>query len=212
MMSRASLIPLLFLLTTAVYAEKDESEWQQVRDENEIQVYTLDMQASEIIKAKAIAIIDAPLNEIQQLLEDFAQRHEWVPYLKQSQLVEAIDENQRIEYSHFRAPWPASDRDFVYRVKLLHRSETMIHYQMTSVRSAKVPEQEGMIRAELIESAYRLSAIDERTTRVELIYHADPKGWLPNWLVNMIQVALPYRVLSNLKLRFNQHEPDRVQE
>lgn len=196
----------------AVEADVEKPEWQLVRDENEIQVYTLDFEESEIIKAKAIAIIDAPLSEIQRTLEDFNHRHKWVPYLRQSRLVETINENQRIEYSHFRAPWPASDRDFVYQVKLLDRSKTTIRYEMKSVVTAGVPEQEGIIRAELFESAYSLTAIEDSKTRVELIYHADPKGWLPNWLVNIIQVALPYRILSNLKMRLTEVEPGHLQE
>jgi hypothetical protein len=62
-----------------------------------------------------------------------------------------------------------------------------------------MPEQKGMVRAQLIESYYTLTALNKQQTNVELVFHADPKGWVPIWIVNIIQRVLPYMILKNLK-------------
>ena len=51
---------------------------------------------------------------------------------------------------------------------------------MKSIYHPDKPENKSIIRADLMESSYKLTALSENITRVELIYHADPKDWLPN--------------------------------
>lgn len=126
-------------------------------------------------------------------------RKQWVPYLSQSRVLHRFSENEKLEYSLFRAPWPASDRDFVYRMTLLHQDDVTISYSMVSEIHSLMPENDGVIRADLIESIYTLTAIDAQQTQVELIFLADPKGWLPVWIINIIQKALPYLMLKNLR-------------
>lgn len=179
-----------------------DAKWIKIKDENGIQVYSIAMQNTAIVKARAVAIINAPLEKIQRLVDNLPQRPQWVPYLEHSKIIENISATQHVEYSLFAAPWPASKRDFVYRVQ---RSQQQIDgyieldYQMQSVEHTAIPLQSGLIRGEIFSSVYRLAAIDAGQTRVELIYHADPRGWLPNWIVNIIQRAFPYKMMQNLK-------------
>lgn len=198
MPNRIAISLLLGLVTFSVGAEINTAEWTLVKDENNIQVYTQEVGDSDIVRAKAIAIIPAPLHELKAILDDYNHRQEWIPYLRKSSLLKINDENSRIEYSHFYAPWPVSDRDFVYNVRIQTRTSTEIQYEMRSIESEMMPEQKDRIRAELIHGRYRLEQISESETRVEVLYHADPGGWLPGWLVNRIQRALPYRILLNL--------------
>lgn len=70
---------------------------------------------------------------------------------------------------------------------------------MKSEPASSLPEQKGVVRAQLLESSYSLTALNEGQTRVELIFHADPRGWLPLWIVNIIHRTFPFRVLENLR-------------
>lgn len=179
-----------------------DAKWIKIKDENGIQVYSIAMQNTAIVKARAVAIINAPLAKIQRLVDNLPQRPQWVPYLKHSKIIEKISPAEYIEYSLFSAPWPASDRDFVYRVKRWQQqidNQLQLSYRMQSVNHQAVPLQSGLIRGEIFSSVYRLTQISAGQTRVELIYHADPQGWLPNWIVNIIQRAFPYKMMRNLK-------------
>ena len=189
------------------------NQWQLVKDENNIQVYTIDQPGTDIVKAKAVALIHAPVNSIQQTLDDLNARPEWVPFLVQSKIVEEKSANEKVEYSLFSAPWPASDRDFVYTLKRdeMNTSEgdslDKRVYNMHSIEYAQIPQGDGIIRGEIFESIYSLLAIDKKLTRVELVYHADPKGWLPTWIINIIQRVFPYRMMENLKNKMEEVEP-----
>ena len=205
---------LCFLYTMDLSASSKDNRWKLIKEENGIKIYALDSPqtttqaapltapVTDIVKAKAIVTINAPLNKVRAILDDIDHRHEWIPYLESSKALTNYNsndnKNKRIEYSHFHAPWPASDRDFVYEIELITSSDKQLMYIMKSVASELMPINKQIIRADLFETIYTLTAINNETTKVELIFHADPKGWIPDWIVNIIQRVLPYKILVKL--------------
>lgn len=200
LISTSTVFLILLVFQQGLLAQQNK-QWQQVTDDDGIQVYTIEQHNSNIVKAKAITEIKASLIKIRQELDDIDSRHEWVPFLKQSKLIIVKSATMRLEYSLFSAPWPASNRDFVYSLELVKESSDQLIYKMRSVKTRYMPEDVNYIRGEIFESVYTLTKINENLTKVELSYHADPKGWLPSWIVNIIQRVLPYKILRNLRQR-----------
>lgn len=206
---KKTLITYLFLhliVIHAALASSSESEWELVKDENGIEVFIYETADSDIVKAKTQIIVKASLAQVKATLDDIGHRQEWIPFLKISKALSEYKNNKRIEYSHFSAPWPASDRDFVYQIELINDSENKHVYKMFSIESDLKPNDNSYIRADLFESSYTLESLDSETTAVELIFHADPKGWLPNWIINIIQRVLPFKILRNLRSRLNDEQ------
>lgn len=200
------LLTYLFLhqiFIQAALATSSEPRWELVKDENGIKVYIYETSDSDIVKAKTNIIVNAPIERVKAILDDIDQRHEWIPFLKVSKALSEFKDNKRIEYSHFSAPWPASDRDFVYQIELTNRSNKKLVYNMFSVETDLKPSDNRYIRADLFESVYTLQALNSETTSVELVFHADPQGWLPNWIINIIQRVLPFKILRNLRNRLS---------
>ena len=184
--------------TSAISAASSE-DWIPARQRDGISVYIREVPGTKIIKVKTHVIIDAPLQRIQHILDDAEHRKHWVPYLQDSTVLEQMSADERIEYSLFAAPWPASDRDFVYRMTRLQDSPDKLVYAMKSEITELMPQQQSIVRAELIESQYSLTALGPQQTQVDLVFHADPKGWLPTWIINIIQKVLPYMMLKNIR-------------
>ncbi len=201
--SRLFLFTCLFYLffTIPAQAQNQESGWQKIKDEEGILVYSATVSGSDIIKVKTEVIIAAPLARIRRILDDAPRRNLWVPYLEQSKVLQYMSDTQRLEYSHFDAPWPISDRDFVYQIRLRRQHPDRLVFQMRSEQSPLMPERPGIVRANLIESLYTLTALHPQQTRVQLVFHADLRGWLPVWLINIIQRRLPFLMLKNLRAR-----------
>jgi len=197
---------LCFLFTLNLSANNKDNHWKLIKQDNGIRIYTSESSQSNIVKAKATTTLNAPLNKVRSILDDIDHRHEWIPYLKNSKALSNYHNknNSRIEYSHFHAPWPASDRDFVYEIQLIASSDKQLVYIMKSVVSDLMPIDKTIIRADLFETIYTLTALDNTTTEVEIIFHADPKGWIPGWIVNIIQRVLPYKILVNLAAQLKQ--------
>ncbi|MCW9014290.1 MAG: START domain-containing protein [Gammaproteobacteria bacterium] len=197
----SSLLLLLIIPFNTSRAEPQDliPPWQKIKDEDGIAVYTRPVKNSTILKVKTEMVITVPVQSVQALLDKVAHRKNWIPYLNNSQLLDSFSDTEKLEYSLFSAPWPASDRDFVYRITRLQHDPSRIVYAMASEEHPLMPEQAGLVRADLIESTYILTALPNGHSRVELIFQADPRGWLPTWIINIIQKVLPYMILRNLR-------------
>ncbi len=189
----------LVLVAAVVPAYGQGDDWQLIRDEASIKVYTAESSSSEIIRARVITEVNAPMQAVEAILDDVDGRVNWVPYLISARVLAVVNPAERIEYALFEAPWPASDRDFVYSLVVDSRSVNQVSYRMRSLLRDEMPEQAWIVRGELMQSHYQITQLAENRTRIELTYQADPKGWLPVWLINIIQRVLPYRILHNLK-------------
>ena len=199
----SSILICLFMFSIPTQADSllTMTNWEQVEKEDGVTVYINETGDSQIVRVKTTVSINAPLSDIQTILDDVSNRSEWVPFLTESRILHDFSPTEKLEYSVFYGPWPADDRDFVYRITLDHKDDHKVIYSMISEPSSLMPEQENKVRAQLIESYYTLTALDDKTTQVELIFHADPKGYVPIWIVNIIQRVLPYQILKNLKER-----------
>ena len=182
-------------------AETRVVAWKEVNNKGGILVYIGEAQDTPIVKAKGIVTIDATTDEIVAVLDDNANHTKWVPYLLESRKLEAISDSERLEYNLFDAPWPASRRDFVFRVIAEEMRDGLngIVFRVRSEPSSLMPDQDGVIRGALLESTFRLIELEPRGTRVELIFQADPRGWIPVWIVNLVQRIWPYTVLTGLR-------------
>jgi len=187
------------MISLEVISDEASQPWEKIKEEDGVVVYSRDIDGSDIIKVKTQVVIDANMAVIRSILDDVSNRKKWVPFLEESRILNKYSITEKLEYSHFTAPWPASDRDFIYRHRLLYEDDKKIVFLMNVVEDELMPAQNGIVRADMIESQYTLLSLNNNKTKVELIFYADPKGWLPDWLINKIQQLLPYRMLLNLK-------------
>jgi len=190
---------VLSMASLSVAAKEIERSWQLIREDSGVVSYSSETSGAGIIAVRTEVVINADMEKVLSVLDDVAYRKEWVPYLVEARVLKLDSATDKLEYSLFSAPWPATDRDFVYRQRLLHKDNKKIIFTMSMEESDLMAVQEGVIRADLIESQYTLTAISNNQTHVKLVFSADPKGWLPGWLVNMIQEKLPYQMLRNLR-------------
>ena len=197
---------LMLIVNSPVYSLSETANWKLVKNKDGIKVFIARSSRSDIVKAKSSIDIRFSISKVQSVLDNIEKRHEWIPYLKKSSIIKNESENENLEYSLFSAPWPASDRDFVYRLQMISNTKNKRVYKMQSDVSDLKPENNDVVRAILFESIYTLTAINKNTTRVNLTFHADLGGWLPNWVSNMVQKALPYKTLKNLKYELIKQE------
>ncbi len=175
-----------------------EVEWQAVEEADGILLYSSRVAGTAILKVKAIAIIDADINSVRAVIDDTAHYADWMPYLIESRVLEQISATETLFYSRFDATWPARDRDVVFRVRVSQHEDGSVTYQQQSQQSSLMPVQDDYVRTSLMQGGYRLIPVDENQTQVEMLLHADPRGKLPLWIVNIVQQRLSLESLKGL--------------
>lgn len=194
----------LFLLTVTLplwgATDFTEAKWEKFSDEDGIQVYRWSVPGSALMAFRAEGDVDAPVATVAESLVDINRRHEWMPSLGENRIVKVVSPTERIEYTHIKTPFIIKDRDFVLYNKASFIKDTgEILFEFRSVTDDSVPPTHR-IRGEISGSFYRLKPIKEgKGTHLEFIVHVDPKGSLPNWVVNLFAEKNPQRTLKNLR-------------
>jgi hypothetical protein len=191
-------ITVLFFVFPA-FAE-EQSMWEKINDENNIQIFIKKIPGSPIIAVKGITVFDANIQKIASIVKNNSRFKEWVPRLLKVNTINESSQYEWVEYILLDSPWPLNDRDFVLRKTMeIDNERKRINFNFHSVKSTLKPESNKYIRAEISEGSFLLTSINKNKTRIVVITHADLKGMIPNWIINYIQKIWPLLTLKGLK-------------
>ena len=127
-------------------------------------------------------------------------RIEWVDRLYEAVELEKNGQFDYVLYQAFDLPLTFADRDYVYRGQAKRVSDTVVELHLKSVEHPAKPTEDTVgVRAELVNSLYRLTDLEGGKTRVEVEIQTDPKGWMPVWLVNLVQKDWPLETLNGMR-------------
>ncbi len=170
--------------------------WEKIDEEDGIKVYKKDVAGSSVVAFRGEATVDAPLEKVLWVLADNDHRTEWVDRLVESIVLEKKGPFDYVVYQHFSAPFPVSDRDYVYRGRATRDARGIVTLDLHSVEHPKAPPTVG-VRADLIHSRYLLTPKGDKTFVVVEI-HMDPRGAIPTFVVNLVQKSWPKKTLRGL--------------
>ncbi len=190
--------------------------WEFVTDDEGVEVYRCKIKDSSIYAVRGIADIKAPIDKIFAVIKDVEHRKEWIDYLAEAKVVKYLGQGiDTIQYALTDPPWPISDRDAVFESRNRIRQEEK--EAIIETRSVEIPEEpvkSGIIRVVIQLARITLRPIaNGSATRIIAEMHADPKGWLPSWVVNYIYKSWPKKTIKNLTkqaTRANLKVPEKI--
>ena len=142
------------------------------------------------------------IERIAYVLDDTESKTEWVSRLKKETRLEENPSSYRsIAYQHYNLSWPVSDRDYIIESKWTVTKNMKLPTAILSIKSITrddVPEIEGHVRGQLDRLVYKLEKLKSNQTRVTVEIMVNPKGLLPNFMINLIQKEWPITTLRQL--------------
>lgn len=202
------IITILILLVNLFIAEASTeapaaipTSWDLISTEKEIQVYRGEVPGSPVVAFRGISSLDAPIINVLSVIYDVSRIKEWLSDVKELKVLERKNNFDKIEYNRTKAPWPVSDRDFVYAVNVkVNSADKSIEIFIQSTEHPLAPSPKGVVRGELHASRYFLQSIEDGSkTHLTVEIFADPKGILPKWMVNMVQKSWPINTISGIR-------------
>lgn len=193
---------LLAILVLCNFAHaKINTKWKEIKQVDGIIVSKGKVKGSKIVAFKGQAEIKANFKSVLAVLVDMKHKTEWVDRLIESKNLEQLTKTSRVEYSLTKTPWPLNNRDFVYKAQIFFDKKKQIaKILINSVKHKDAPERDGVIRGELRETTYILKSISNGLSTdftVEVL--ADPKGWVPKWVVNLVQRKWPIKTINGIR-------------
>lgn len=189
---------MLFLLALG-HSTLGQEKWELKSDKNGIFIYTRDLADSKFKAIKVECELDATLSQLVAVLLDVNSGAEWVYSTKSSVLLKQVSPSELYYYSEVKVPWPASNRDFIARLKVVQDSATKIVTVYGPTFPDYIPKKEGIVRVPRAEGRWVITPVARRRVRIVYTLNTDPGGDIPAWLVNLFAAKGPSESFRNLK-------------
>jgi hypothetical protein len=194
----------LMTMTSSAFAnpildQMSKSEkWEHLFTKNGIKTSRLHLDGSSLFAMRGEGVVDFSASEIASA---WLREKNWLDKMLTKEL--GSRENGRVyqEFGIYDNPWPVSDRLFVYEYAMrtdLERKALVIEAFDLNHPSAPDVSKVG-IRGEAYARFYLTPVEGGKKTRVDAFWYADPKGSLPNFLVNFIARSFPENTIVGLQ-------------
>jgi hypothetical protein len=190
----------LFVLLASGPDALAKSAWKQVAKEDGITVSAREVPGRGFPTFRGVGFVGANLFDVLAVMSDVPRHTKWMDRCTDSRLLRKISETEYVTYSRTDLPWPVSDRDAVFRSKVVPRpSKLEVVIKFWAVGSRRMGEVKGVVRMKRLRGHYKLWALAPNITRVEYQVDADPGGLLPRWLAKIGTRRLPLHTIRNLR-------------
>jgi len=179
--------------------EAGKGPWEKIRDEDGIAVQRRKVEGSNLAEFQGRGLVHAPLARVLAVLIDADRRTEWMHKCIGSALLEQVDDHHQLTWNKTKGS-PASDRDVVLRAEMaFDASDKKVAITFTSTEDPRRPPTKDAVRMPFLRGHWHLWPQGPGDTFVEYQVHANPGGWLPAWLANLVSKKLPLNTLRGLR-------------
>ena len=187
----------LILILLITFSSTFANDWKEVAKEDGIVVYAFEHDES-IIPFKAVAKINYPLKKILGVLEDHKRKYLWAPKLKDVKVHTIKESGEYIFSEYYKTPWYSSDREFLLsgHIKKISNDEFILIGK--SIDNPMLANHDH-IQVDVKTLNVRLSKLGPQQTKIIFEFHGDMGGWIPVWLMNIIQKKWPLRFIQGLR-------------
>ena len=172
-------------------------DWTEAYYKNGLVIFTKDI--AEGRRVIAVSEVEAPPEAVFDVLVDFEHYREFMPYVKESEVLSRTGDNEVVTYARIAPPF-ISERDYPLKVRLTRGSAAgddtrkggAFKVEWTALPEAK-PEVEGVVRVKLNEGSWLAEPLDGgRRTRLTYTLLTDPGGLIPDFVFDLSNtVAIP---------------------
>jgi hypothetical protein len=175
-----------------------EVEWEMIKDEGNIQVYTRKPKDAKLKEIRIIAEFKLDIDTLLKVLNNANQYTDWVYKCEESKVVSTVNEEEFYYYVTSDLPFPASDRDLVVLCRQWIDKDGIVHSQSIA-KPRLMPDVKGFIRIQSYESRWKITPRADGMVHIDYEALSDPGGSIPAWIVNLAIAAGPLKTMKQLE-------------
>jgi hypothetical protein len=192
---RNGLLLLVMLMGLPVAATP---QWQLIKEDRGIKVYTAPAGRADFKSIKAVAVFEGTVEKFQAILLDVGRQPAWVYGTRQAYLVKKVSNQEILYYVETQLPWPAANRDAVIRMKIKGNPATNTLTVSSVGEPQALPRQEKKVRVPHFAAQWEIKGLSKNRISITYLLELDPGGRLPPWMVNLFISKGPYETFRNL--------------
>jgi hypothetical protein len=189
-------IVITFLIVFSTYTTA--AKWSYLLEQDGIKIFSGKSEKSGVIPFKAIGVVNADIKTVLNVLLDHQRKSEWSPKLDYVKMHDQLSRNLFIFSEYYRTPWPATDREFLLKGKISIINNDHIKLLAKSINDKNYSD-DRYIQTDVKYLNLHIKKVSKIKTEVTFTFHGDMKGWMPVWLMNLIQKKWPLRFIQGLR-------------
>jgi len=181
--------------------------WAFVGEEEGIKTYRAKIENSNLYAFQGMGIVNASAPSIMTVLRNVEQSSKWSPMLDEKITLEEESDLLAYTYQHHNLPWPVNNRYLILKNKLWLSKKNKALIVIMHSANHDYKKAEG-IRMHMGFGLVLLRPVDSNRSYMEVKIHLDPKGYIPDWLVNIIQKQWPRDFLKAVEKEAQKTRPN----
>ena len=182
------------------------AEWELVLEQDSIRVYSKGKNDSKLKAFRAEGIVHANIEKVLYTILDSHRRPQWNPKMDTVFYTKRVDSLSYHFAEWYKTPWPAKDREFLLLGTIISKTKNDITLLARSDHSLNNAS-EKHLTATVHSLELNLKSLDNNSTLLTFKFDGDLGGWLPTWLINLIQKKWPLRFIQGLRSYSNNDVP-----
>jgi hypothetical protein len=185
---------LVFLPAFKAFAQED---WNLVKEDAGIKVYTKFESGSKYKAFKAEMLVNCKIEDIVYILKNTDSINDWVVNCKGVKLLDSKESDQ-FYYIETSLPLPFENRDMVYHFQYIEINNKQFKVVVTGTPDYIKPNK-GIVRMVKADGYWLLTSTDTNKTAVTYQMHVEPGGLIPAWLANPFIKNVPFSTFKELR-------------
>lgn len=194
---RQRLFWIVILISLPKFSASAQENWNLVKEETGIKVYTKIQSGSDYKAFKAEMQVSCTIDDIVEVLKNTDSINNWVVNCREVKLLETVDDDQYY-YIETSLPWPFDNRDMIYHFQYIKISSQQVKVIVTGIPDYFEPK-EGIVRMAKTDGYWILTSVSPNKTAVTYQMHVEPGGLIPAWLANPFIVDVPFSTFKELR-------------
>ena len=189
----------IFIHTSGHSEILKQIKWREISSQAKIKVFEpVDYRhPSGLVPIKFKTTLSHPIERVIAVLADEKRKIQWVPKAKQIKILKKNSPRDFIVYYRYSAPWPFQDRDFLIR-NIVTTQKNAMFVELESVDNNSFAIPDDAVRGKTYEGYTKIKILNTNETSLEMGLLTDFGGFIPKWIINLVQKKWPYRFMQNL--------------
>lgn len=159
--------------------------WEDLGVKNDVHSYRKQT-GTGLYYIKGVGDMNYPAESIYTKVDEYATKKQWDEMFIEGRTVQRFNDHASVSYELFSAPWPVTNRDFLFG-SYVQKTPELIVSAGFSVEHPSVPPVKNAVRAQMDIGGFIYRALSPAQTRVTYILYMDPRGSIPQMVVNSSQ-------------------------
>ena len=184
------------LLTTPLFAGTD---WELVREgesRGDVTTWVKPIPGNPLKAFRGMIEVPHSMLTAFAVLGDVPRYDEWVFQCDGARLLPDLGND--IAYVHVAGIWPVSDRDIVTRTDFSQDADSLAIDMHSIAVPSLYPPEKGTVRVRHLDNRFTVTPLPDGWTRITFETFADPGGFIPGWLANLVAERAPRDSLNGM--------------